>query len=97
MGLNFRVNPRIFGYTDENVYLWNYHKVFKSRKSGSIVKSMNLHGSRPYFLLDAQENIIRINNLAKKIALLNNDLEVVIENTYHDNLDTVYFNRKLNL
>lgn len=94
MNLNFRINPKLFGFTEEYIYLWNYHKVFiMCRKSGIIVKSMKLHGSRPYFLLDSQKNIIQINNLAKRISLYSHDFELIIENIYSDNLDNVYLNR----
>jgi hypothetical protein len=64
------------------------------RKKGIIVKSMDLHGSRPYFLLDSQKNIIQVNSQAKKIALYNQDFELLIENVYSDNLDTVHINKQ---
>ncbi len=95
MNLNFKLNPRIFGLTDELIYMWNYNKVFTiSRKSGDLVKSLNLHGARPYFLLDNQDNIICVNSQAKKITLYNQDLEMIIENIYSDNLDSVHINKQ---
>ena len=94
MILNYKLNPKVFGFTDIRVYLCNYNKVFiMCRKTGMLLKSLCLHGSRPYFLLDSQNNIIVVNSLAKKIALYNNDLEMVIESVYNDNLDTVHINK----
>jgi hypothetical protein len=91
MSMNFKVNPKLFGYDESNVYICNFNKMsIMSRKSGEIVNSMALLGSRPYFLLDSQSNIIQVNNLSKKLTLYNTDLEVLNKTTYDDTLDNVY-------
>ena len=69
----------------------NFNKMsIMSRKSGEIVNSMALLGSRPYFLLDSQSNIIQVNNLSKKLTLYNRDLDVLNKATYDDTLDKDY-------
>jgi hypothetical protein len=94
ISLNFKLNPKIFGFTNDLIFLWNYKRVFTmSRKTGEVIKSLDLHGARPYFLLDKQNNIIQVNSLAKKISLYNHDLELIIENIYTETLDNVYINK----
>ena len=95
MTLNFKLNPKIFGYTEEHIYFSNFSKMcIMSRKTGLIEKCMSLRGDRPYFLLDSQQNIIQVNPQAKKIALYNQDFEFLISNTYGDALDVVQINKE---
>ena len=93
--MNFKVNPKIFGYTEKYIYLCNFNKMFlMSRQTGRVVKSLNLIGNRPYFILDLQSNILQVNNIAKKITLYNSELEFLIENIYSDLLDTVHVTKE---
>ena len=88
--MSFKVNPKIYGFTDKHIYLCNYNKMtIMCRQTGKIVKSMNLLGNRPYFMLDAQENIIQVNTLGKKITLFNSNLDFLVESLYSDDLDIV--------
>ena len=88
---HFNVNPKLFGYDDSNIYFYNVNKMsIMSRKSGEIVKSMALDGSRPYFLMDSQSTIIQVNKLSKKLTLFNTNLEVLNKTTYDETLGQVY-------
>ena len=86
---HFNVNPKLFGYDDNNFYNVKEMSIM-SRKSGEIVKSMALDGSRPYFLLDSQSTIIQVNKLSKKLTLFNTNLEVLNKTTYDETLGQVY-------
>jgi hypothetical protein len=89
--LHYNVNPKLFGYDDNNIYFYNVNKMsIMSRKSGEIVKSMALDGSWPYFLFDSQSNIIQVNKLSKKLTLFNTNLEVLNKTTYDASLSQVY-------
>ena len=93
--MSFKLNPKIFGINDKYIYLCNFNKMsIMSRQTGKIVRSLNLIGNRPYFLLDLQSNVIQVNTLGKKIALYNSDLELLIESIYEDHLDTIYITKE---
>ena len=59
----------------------------------SILKA-NFHIFRPYFILDAQNNIIQVNTLGKKVTLYNSDLELLNESIYDDHLDTIHITKE---
>ena len=65
-----------------------------SRQTGRIVRSINLIGNRPYFIVDAQNNIIQVNTLGKKVTLYNSDLELLTESIYDDHLDTIHITKE---
>ena len=65
-----------------------------SRQTGKIVRSINLIGNRPYFIVDAQNNIIQVNTLGKKVTLYNSDLELLTESIYDDQLDTIHITKE---
>jgi hypothetical protein len=87
-------NPVLFGYNAESIYLCNFNNMtIMSRKTGQIEKGLTLFGNRPYFLLDAESNIIKVNNLGKKINLYNKNLDILIKTKYWDTLDIVYLTK----
>jgi hypothetical protein len=93
--MSFKLNPRIFGFTEKYIYLCNFNKMsIMSRQTGNIVRSLNLIGNRPFFLLDVQDNIIQVNPLGKKLTLYNSDLELLNESMYTDSLDTCHVTKE---
>jgi len=63
------------------------------REHGKVVRTLDLDGYRPYFLLDKQNNIIRVDSLSKNISLLNFNLDVLIQNEYSDYLEDVFITK----
>ena len=63
------------------------------REHGKVVRTLDLDGHRPYFLLDKQNNIIRVDSLSKNISLLNFNLDVLIQNEYSDYLEDVFITK----
>ena len=102
--LRFRQDPQIFGLTKTCVYLWTWHKCYvMCRRTGVVLRCMKLHGNRTTFLLDEDEkeernNIIKVNREAKRVIVYeernfhdeNNEEEILVENVYEDNLDTMH-------
>lgn len=60
------------------------------RKTGNIKKKLDANGDPAYYLLDSQMNIIKVNNLCKKISLFNFDQEININNRYLECLDDIH-------
>ena len=88
------MNPQIFGFTKNQIFLRNHNKMFiMERESGHVTKALTLEGHRPNFLLDCQNNVIQVDSLCRKISLLNSDLDVLIEHIYKDDLDEVFITR----
>lgn len=86
-----RLNPIVFGYTDNNVYFYNSKTMYvMSRKSGLILKTVNKINDKSYFLMDAQLNIVEINTNSNKIKLTNFENEISVEATYDYNYDELY-------
>jgi hypothetical protein len=73
-------------------YAYTYNKIFKlNRQSGKLEKSYTLTGLRPYFI--ANKNFIYgIINDAKRILILNLNLEQMTEISYDDAYDKIFFN-----
>lgn len=84
-------NPKIFGFTDKFIYLFNIKQMFLiDRKTGKVLKTLDSNGDPAYYLLDSQSNILKVNSLCKRISLFNFEQEVFIQNKYSNCLDDVY-------
>jgi hypothetical protein len=91
-------NPRIFGITEEFLYLFNVDKMtIMCRLSGLITTQVKISGDMPYFLLDTQSNIIQVNSLSKRIAVINYDFDYSVHNVFSDNLEDLYLTADNNL
>ena len=92
--MNYKVNPKIFGFTNTFIYMFNYNKAYKmNRATGQVVKSIELNGNRTLFLLDKQNNIIQVDKLDKKLILMNSNFEIINETFYSDNLENVFLTK----
>ena len=85
-----RVNTKIFGYTSKYIYLYNYNKVIvMDRQTGHIAKQFPTVSTRPYYMLDAQGNVIQVDTLEKKLTVFNAEFEFLCENVYNDEFEHV--------
>ena len=95
---NLKSNPKIFGLTNENIYFQNLSRmIIMCRQKGEIKTESLINGDSPYFLLDSQNNILRINNISKRIALINYEFGYDLQNVYSDYLDEVCLTADNNL
>jgi hypothetical protein len=91
-------NPRIFGITEDSLYFFNRDKMtIMCRLSGLIKTQVSISGDKPYFLLDTQFNIIQVNSLSKRIAVINYDFDYSVHNIFSDNLENLYLTADNNL
>ncbi|CAF0717126.1 unnamed protein product [Brachionus calyciflorus] len=84
-------NPRIFGFSEEQIYFFNRNQmVIMDRKTGLVSRSVESNGDPAYFILDPQNNIIKVNSLCKRISLFNYEHDISITNRYSDCFDDVF-------
>ena len=86
--LNF---PRIFGSCDQYFYLFDKsHLIKMARKTGLTENIIDLNGESCNFLLDKQQNIIKVSSLAKQISFLNFKDDITITSNFSYNFDDVF-------
>jgi hypothetical protein len=89
------MNPKIFGFTDSKIFLFNHNKMFiMDRETGQCTQTKLIEEKRSGFILDHQNNIIQVDSLCKKIFFLNADLDILIENIYRDDLEDVFITKE---
>jgi len=76
---------------DAFIYLYSYNRLYKLNVAGDLVKTIDLHGLRPYFIGHGNLLYGIINN-AKRIDVYNLDLELIKQIQYNDNYNKIYFN-----
>jgi hypothetical protein len=98
MNSSLKNNPKIFGITSDSIYFFSMTKMSIMRRlTGEVKTEVPISGDTPYFLLDAQSNIIQVNTVSKRIAVTNYEFDYSILNYFSDNLEDVYLTADNNL
>lgn len=86
-----RQYPSVFGLTDEHVYFYNHVEMsVMCRESGDLVERQPIiSGDKPYFMLDSQHNVIRVNKASRRVCLFSIKHDFVIEAEFTDDFDAV--------
>jgi hypothetical protein len=83
--INKKTLPKVFGYDESFIFMHNYGKIFiLSIKTGNTWKYFDTMNENNNFLLDSKQNIIKVDKVAKKIALLHRSFLVNIYETTYD-------------
>lgn len=92
---NVKLNPKIFGFTNECIYMYNMNNmIILDRRLGVVLKKLKIVEDKPIFMLDNQNNIIQVNNQSKRITFNSNDFNLSLSSNYNDELDTVFLNKQ---